>query len=140
MKKFLLGLSLILFVFTANAQSEGLKFLTDMTLEQAQAYATKNEKILLVDVYATWCGPCKKLAKDVFPNKIVGDALNESFVAIKFDAEAGQGIEIAKKYRVKAYPTLILFSDGKELLRMEGAPSDPQEFVDYVLAKVLEAE
>lgn len=137
MKKLIVALCVSLFSFGASAQ--GLTFLTDMTFEQALAAAQKSDKYLLLDVYATWCGPCKKLSAETFPSKIVGDKLNSKFVGFKVDAEKGEGVTIAKNYKVRAYPTLIIFSEGKEIARMEGAPFVPEEFVKAVMDKVAKA-
>ena len=75
------------------------------------AKAKEENKIVFVDFYTTWCGPCKVMAKNIFPLKNVGDFYNANFVNYKIDAEKGEGIALAKKYGVKAYPTYI-FTDG----------------------------
>lgn len=78
-------------------------------------------KILFIDFYTEWCGPCKRMARDVFPQKEVGDYMNAKFVCLKIDAEKGEGVELAKRFNIKAYPTFITVSaDGKELGRREG--------------------
>jgi thiol-disulfide isomerase/thioredoxin len=83
------------------------------TLEQALGVAKANKKLVFVDCYTTWCGPCKHMADNVFPRPEVGEFFNKNFVNVKYDMEAGDGPEIAKRYRVRAYPTfLILNPDG----------------------------
>ena len=76
-------------------------------LQQAEA----DGKLLMIDVYTEWCGPCKMLDKDTFPKKEVVDKA-ANFVTLKLDAEKGQGPDVAKKYGVNAFPT-ILFINGK---------------------------
>jgi thiol-disulfide isomerase/thioredoxin len=74
-------------------------------------------------VYATWCGPCKYLAKNVFPKDSAGDFFNQHFISVKLDAEKDWGIAFAKTYGVKAYPTLLFFdAKGQLMHRKVGAP------------------
>ena len=86
-------------------------------LEAAKA----ENKLLFVDFYTEWCGPCKMMARDVFPQKEVGDFMNAHFVCLKIDAEKGEGVELAKRHNVRAYPTFILIdANDKEVGRREG--------------------
>ncbi len=78
-------------------------------------------KLVFVDCYADWCGPCKHMANNVFTLQNVGDFFNSTFINIKIDMEKGEGIEIGEKYDVRAYPTfLILDSNGEEINRIIG--------------------
>lgn len=79
--------------------------------KSALSKAEADGKLMMVDVYTTWCGPCKMLDKNTFPAKEVVDKA-ANFVTLKLDAEAGDGPELQKKYNVQGYPT-ILFIDGK---------------------------
>lgn len=121
MKKIImLSLLAVLTVVGAKAQTGGVNF-QEGTLKELLAKADAQKKYLFVDVYATWCGPCKYMAKSVFPQKSMGDYFNATFVNATFDAEKGEGIEIAKTYGVQAYPTfLILDASGKEVGRIVG--------------------
>ena len=102
------------------------------TLKELLAKAAKEKKYLFVDVYATWCGPCKAMATQVFPQEKVGNYFNKTFVNAKFDAEKGEGIDVAKKYGVRAYPTfLILDKDGTEVGRIVGG-ADGDMFIEKV--------
>ena len=74
----------------------------EITFDQAAAAAKSEGKIVFIDVMTSWCGPCKMMARDVFPQKKVGDFMNEKFVCLKIDAEKGEGIQIAKTYKVTA--------------------------------------
>ena len=75
------------------------------------ARAKAENKLIFVDVYATWCGPCKMLDRFVFTDKQVAKTFNTLFLNYKVDAERGEGRTIAQKYMVQAYPT-ALFVDG----------------------------
>lgn len=91
------------------------------TFAQALAKAKKENKKLMVDCYTLWCGPCRYMATNIFPNDTLGAYMNEHFVCMKLDMEHGEGPERNKTFNVKAYPTFIFFdADGKELSRFEG--------------------
>lgn len=91
------------------------------TFAQALAKAKKENKKLMVDCYTLWCGPCRYMATNVFPNDTLGAYMNEHFVCMKLDMEHGEGPERNKTFQVKAYPTFIFFdADGKEMNRFEG--------------------
>jgi thiol:disulfide interchange protein len=74
--------------------------------------AKKENKLIFLDVYATWCGPCKQMKSKTFPDEKVGAFFNSNFINYAIDAEKGEGIALAKKYQVTGYPTL-LFVDSK---------------------------
>jgi len=91
--------------------AQGIEF-EHGTFDEALAKAKKENKLIFMDCYTTWCGPCKHLAKNIFTQKEVGDFYNKEFVNYKMDCEKGEGPAIAKKYGVNSYPTL-LFIDGE---------------------------
>jgi thiol-disulfide isomerase/thioredoxin len=113
----------ILFVLSyarvANA-GEGISFFKGSWAELLET-AQKQGKFIFVDVYTDWCSPCKQMDKDVLPLPEVGDKYNALFINYKLDAEKGEGIAIAQKYSVKAYPSfLYLDPQGYLLHRAEG--------------------
>lgn len=91
--------------------AQGIKF-EKYSLDKAIEKAKKENKHVFIDCYTTWCGPCKKLAKNVFPLKKVGDFFNSNFINLKVNMEVKEGWKIQKKYSVSSYPTL-LFINGK---------------------------
>lgn len=92
------------------AQESGIQFDRSVWADVLKS-AKANNKLIFLDAYTTWCGPCKMMTKNVFPDKAVGEYFNANFVSVKMDMEKGEGIELAKNYNIKAYPTL-LFVDG----------------------------
>lgn len=121
MKKWMTAALLVLFAATAFAQKNQGTVFEKGTLKELLALADEQDKYLFVDVYATWCGPCQIMAKQIFPQQKVGEFFNKTFVNAKFNAEKGEGVDVAKRYSVKAYPTfLILDSDGEEVGRIVG--------------------
>lgn len=113
MKIFLTTLFAILLTISAFAQ--GIKFF-EGTWGEALGEAEKQEKIIFVDAYAVWCGPCKQMAKNVFPNEKVGEFFNKHFVSMQIDMERGMGLEFAKSYPVRAYPTLFFINHKGEIV------------------------
>ena len=126
MKKIILFLFLV--ISTALFSQDGIKFGKQsfvQTLEQAK----KENKLIFLDAFASWCGPCKLLDKNVFPKKEVGDYFNANFLNLHIDMEKGEGIEIAKKYSIYSYPTLLFIDgDGKVVYKAAGYMS-PQELI-----------
>ncbi len=122
MNKILAFTVALFFTFAAYAQ-DGVKW-EKGTLQEALEKAKNNENGInrvFLDCYTSWCGPCKFMSENVFTTKEAGDYFNNRFVNIKIDMEKGEGIDIAKKYNVRAYPTfLILDPDGKVVGRVVG--------------------
>lgn len=115
-------------ISTVLFSQDGIKFGKQsfaQTLEQAK----KENKLIFLDAFASWCGPCKLLDKNVFPKKEVGDYFNANFLNLHIDMEKGEGIEIAKKYGIYSYPTLLFIDgDGKVVYKAAGYMS-PQELI-----------
>ena len=112
MKKIILFLSVSLFALSLVAQTN----FRDITYKEALAAAKAEKKLVFIDFYTSWCGPCKMMMKNIFPLKEVGNYLNSKFVCIKIDAEKGEGPELAKRYQVKAYPTFVAINPAEEIL------------------------
>lgn len=96
----------------ANAQeATGIQFFEgnwQETLEKAR----QEDKMIFIDCYTSWCGPCKKLAKEVFPDPKAGAFFNEHFVSVKVDMEKGEGIELKEKFNVSAFPTMLFITQN----------------------------
>lgn len=85
------------------------------TLEEALAKAKEAKKPLFVDVYATWCGPCKQMAATSFIDPDVSAFYNANFISLKLDGEKNDGPAVMQKYGISAYPTLLYFNANGEL-------------------------
>lgn len=116
-------------LFSTIIFAQGIKFEQD-TFSNILAKAKKENKLVFLDAYASWCGPCKMLERNIFPQKEVGDFYNTNFVNAHFDMEKGEGISIARKYGISSYPTLLFVNgDGVIVQKTSGYLSVP-EFIE----------
>ena len=77
-----------------------------LTLNEVCEKAKMEGKMVFVDLYTSWCGPCKVMAAEVFPNVQLGEFMNKHFVCVKYDTGAEEdGKVLAKKFNIQAYPT-----------------------------------
>ncbi len=79
--------------------------------------AKAEKKIIFLDAYASWCGPCKKLQREVFTRKDVGDYFNARFINVKMDMEVGEGPALAQQYPLEGYPTLFFIDGNGKVVR-----------------------
>lgn len=108
-----------------TTKAEGIEFF-EGTWKEALAESERTSKLIFVDAYTTWCGPCKRMAAQIFPLKDVGDFYNANFINMKMDMEKGEGRTIRSKYNVNAFPT-FLFVDAKgklQFMSKGGKPAD----------------
>jgi len=120
-------------VSSITIQAQGIEFMPEGSLlKDAVAKARQENKMVFLDCYTSWCGPCKMMATKIFPTKEVGDFMNPKFVSIKIDMEKGEGPSLVEKLQVSAYPTFIIFnSDGNEVGRFLGG-SNAAGFMERV--------
>ena len=105
------------------------------TLEQASVKAKAEGKLIFLDCFTQWCGPCKKMDREVFPQPQVGAFMNPNYVCLQIDMESTYGAPLAKKLQVQAYPTFVIFNaDAKEIGRFVGG-SAAEEFIKNVREK-----
>ena len=94
--------------------AEGIVF-EQGTWQEALNKAKAENKLIFMDCYTSWCGPCKMLAKEVFTDPDAAKFFNEHFVNVKVDMEKGEGVALKDKYGVHAYPTLNFINAQGEL-------------------------
>lgn len=100
-------------IIDGNSKDEenGIDFF-EGSWQEALAKAHEEDKLIFLDAYASWCGPCKAMQKNVFPAGKVGEYFNTHFINVKIDMEKGEGPALSVKYEVAAYPSLF-FIDHK---------------------------
>ncbi|GAB5553526.1 MAG: hypothetical protein Sapg2KO_31170 [Saprospiraceae bacterium] len=117
---------LLLFAFNVSAQQgQNIQFF-EGTFEEALATATKENKLIFMDAYTTWCGPCRWMSSNTFTDAAVAEFYNDNFINVKMDMERGEGPALARKYRVMAYPTLLFINPEGEIAhkKMGALPAD----------------
>jgi thioredoxin-related protein len=123
MKKLLLLPALLLFTTVLLAQ--GIQF-EKGNWDEILAQAAAEDKIIFVDAYATWCGPCKMMDAKVFTDERVGAFYNANFVNARIDMEKNEGVKLARQYGVRVYP-MFLFVDKEGQLVHQGLGYQPAE-------------
>jgi len=108
---------------------QGINFFKG-TYEEAKAKAVQEKKSIFVDVYTSWCGPCKKMAKEVFPRKEVGDYFNKNFISLQLDAEKEKDHDFFKSFKASAFPTYFWVSAEGELLSTYTSATEADIFID----------
>ena len=127
MKSILVLLAIISFSLP-SADAQGIEFYHG-TWEEALMKAKQEDKIIFVDAYTTWCGPCKRMASNTFPDPEVGKLFNQHFLSLKIDMEKGMGLEFRKKFPVTAYPTLFFIDYDEVVVRKIVGAKTPADLI-----------
>ncbi len=109
--------------------SKGIQFESGSWNEVLQL-AKKENKLIFLDIYASWCGPCKLLKSRTFPNEIVGDFFNKNFINYALDAEKGEGVQLAGKFNITGYPTLLFVNGKGELIARTMGYHTPEQLLE----------
>lgn len=118
MKKILF---ILIFFMGILGESSAQMNLFKGSFEEALKKAREEKKSLFVDFYADWCGPCKAMATQVFPQKEVGDYFNSRFICVQVNVEMGENTKLAKSYNITGLPSMVFMdAEGKELRRVLG--------------------
>jgi thioredoxin 1 len=102
-------------VTTAATATQGITFI-EADWNKALAEAKKQHKLIFLDAYTSWCGPCKLLKKNTFSDKAAGEFFNKNYINVAIDMEKGFGPALLEKYGVNAFPTLLIIDEnGKKI-------------------------
>ena len=125
-------IALVSFLFLGmqlKAQDKGIQFF-EGTWEQALEESQKQGKPIFLDAYASWCGPCKMMAKNVFTKEKTGTYYNANFINVKMDMEKGEGPALSNQLRITAYPTLFFINGKGEVIAKSIGYHTPSALVD----------
>lgn len=113
-----------------SSESKGIHFYNGSWQEIISRSKNEN-KIIFLDISATWCGPCRKLKSNTFKDSAVSKLFNAKFINVNIDENDSKSTEIYKKYKIVQYPTLLfLDSNGNVLKRIIGYVN-PSELISY---------
>jgi len=114
--------------------SEHLIFNVDLADFEQQVIQASRQAPILVDFWADWCAPCHAIAPHI--TRVVKDAAGEVRLA-KVEVDEGENMKLAGRYRLRGFPTIMLFAEGAEVARFSGARARHwiQEWLDEQLAR-----
>jgi thiol-disulfide isomerase/thioredoxin len=116
-------------IFVSLIQGQGIDFFHG-TFAEAVEKAKKEDKLVFMDAFAEWCGPCKRMAATVFKEEKVGNFFNQNFVNVKMDMEKGEGQALSGRFNVSAYPTLLFINGKGELVQAGVGGLMSEEFLN----------
>ena len=111
---FMAIMAVFLMLSAAKDKGTEIKF-NHVTLEEAKVMAKESGKLIFIDCYTDWCGPCRRMAATSFKDEKVANMFNKNFINLKVEMEKNpDGRNIARQYKINAYPTLLFInSEGK---------------------------
>jgi thiol-disulfide isomerase/thioredoxin len=130
MKKFQLIILVLIFISGKLLFAEDSKIIFEKgSWSEILSIAGKENKLVFLDAYASWCGPCKWMVKNVFSNDTAAEFYNRNFINAQIDMEKGEGIELAKKYGVMAYPTFFYINSNGEVVHRTCGSCPVSDFI-----------
>jgi thiol-disulfide isomerase/thioredoxin len=125
-----LTILLIITFLPGFSQNRSITFI-EKPWAELLAQAKAENKMIFLDAYASWCGPCKWMAANMFTNDTIADYYNSKFLCVHMDMEKGEGIMLTRTYLIRAYPTLLFINpDGEMVHKRVGAPQRTQDYLD----------
>lgn len=115
---------------TTAAETPGINF-HEGTWAEALAKAKEENKLIFLDISASWCGPCKQLKKTTFKDASVGDFYNDKFINVELDGEVGEGITLAQKYKLQGYPALYFINSDGTVVQETAGFLPAAQFIAY---------
>lgn len=133
-----IGFPLLFLLLSGQLWAQGITFYIG-PYSGALEKASRENKLVMVDAYTDWCGWCKVMDRETFSVDSVGAFFDKHFICIKINMEEGEGVDLAKKFRINSFPTyLFLDQKGRPLMKSQGYQV-PGEFLKTG-RKVLEPE
>ena len=110
---------LFLCLLAVNANSQLVHF-EPLSWQQALGKARKENKMLFIEMFTTWCTYCRQMEQTVFPKAEVGSFYNQHFINVRYDAQKWDGVQIHKSYALPGFPA-FLYLDPNGLLVLKTA-------------------
>jgi thioredoxin-related protein len=122
--------------------AQGINWTTGLNWAAVQEKAKKENKYIFLDFYTTWCGPCKKMEKEVYVNDTVASFFNANFIPVKIQmdktkADASEiqswyadAEQLGKQFRIQAYPTYAFLAPDGRLSQQVSGYQNAQNFVE----------
>ncbi|MFI3293040.1 MAG: thioredoxin family protein [Rikenellaceae bacterium] len=127
-RKILFSIAMLFSLGIASAQ---VKFY-DVTTDELRELGKEQEKLIFIDIYATWCPPCRAMEANVFSREDIGEFMAQRFVSAKYNIDEGIGRQLADKYGIKSIPTYLIFDlEGNLQGTMQGSRT-PEDFMVYI--------
>ena len=112
-----------------NNGESGIEFFHGSWLD-ALSSSDKNDKLIFLDAYAAWCGPCKLMAKNTFTEKAVGSFFNDNFINVKMDMEKStDGPRLSRKFQLTAYPSLYFIDKNEKVVHFALGYHKPNQLI-----------
>ena len=111
-----------------SLQAQGVTF-RNVSWSELKQQAQAEKKAIFVDVYTSWCGPCKKMDRDVFSKAEVGSYMNSKFVSAHVDAERQKDFGLFAKYTPSSFPTFYWLDAEGNLLDVESGFLPAEDFL-----------
>ena len=116
---------------TKKEKEEGIKFFKG-SWQDALKKAEEEGKMIFLDAYASWCGPCKIMAKYTFTDDKVGHFFNERFINYKMDMEKDpEGPRLSRKFDLQNYPTVYILDINEKIVSVEVGALDVRPFLRF---------
>lgn len=100
------------------------------SFSEALEKANAEGKIIFMDAFTTWCGPCRRMASSTFPDSEVGGFYNANFINLKVDMEKGEGPDLSIRYSVNSYPTLLYIDGTGKVVHKGVGMRGPEQFIE----------
>lgn len=114
-----------------HAQNRSIEFLhpDEISWKEVLKKTKKQKKMIFIDAYTSWCGPCKLMEKEVFTRDEVADYYNKHFVCVKYNIEKDKAIPMNNRYGISCYPTFLYLTPDGEVVHKAVGSCDPEEFI-----------
>jgi thiol-disulfide isomerase/thioredoxin len=125
---------------------QGIQFFQASNWQDVKAKAKRENKFIFVDCFATWCGPCKQMEKNIFPLNMVGTEMNNSFISVKLQMDTTQkdddkikewypvAHEFLTKYNLAGYPSYLFFDSDGNIVHQGLGTYKGDEFISLLKA------